>query len=185
MIRLKEKYAKEVVPKMMEKFGYKSPMAVPRVEKGSVNTGFGKLIVSKTGDDQKKTSQAILDDLSLICGQGAVLTKAKKAISSFKLRKGMAIGARATLRSKKMYDFLERMIHIGIPRVRDFRGIDQKSFDEKGNLTLAIKEHTSFSEISPEKVKNIFSFEMTAVTTAKTREEGMELLKLMGFPIKA
>lgn len=185
MIRLKEKYAKEVIPKMMEKFGYKSPMAVPRVEKVVINTGFGKLIVSKTGDEQKKTSQAILDDLSLICGQKPVLTKAKKAISSFKLRKGMAIGARVTLRSKKMYDFLERIIHIGFPRVRDFRGIDQKSFDEKGNLTVAVKEHTAFSEISPEKVKNIFSFEITVVVTAKTREEGVELLRLMGFPIKS
>jgi len=184
MLRLFEKYKKEVVPAMKEKFGYKNVMAVPKIEKAVVNTGFGRLVVGKTSEEQKKISNLILNDLSLICGQRPILTKAKKSISTFKIRKGMEIGAVVTLRGRKMYDFLDRLIHIALPRSRDFRGIEQKSFDKKGNLTIGIKEHMIFPEVSPEKAKTIFGFEITIVTTAKTREESIELLKLMGFPIK-
>ena len=182
-MRLKEKYQKEVVPKMMEKFSYKNIMVVPKISKIVCNIGFGKQVVGKTGEEQKKITEAILNDLSFICGQKAIGTRAKKSIASFKTRKGMLIGAKATLRGKKAYDFLERLINIALPRSRDFRGIEQKSID-KGNLTLAIKEHIAFPEISPEKVKQIFSFEITVVTTAEDKEQGMALLKLLGFPIK-
>jgi len=185
MLRLKDKYQKEVIPQMMERFGYKNKMAVPKIEKVVVNTGFGRLISGKTSEEQKKISEAILEDLSLICGQRPVLTKAKKSISGFKIRKGMPVGGMVTLRGKRMYDFLERLIHIGLPRSRDFRGIELRSFDKKGNLTLAIEEHIAFPEISPEKVKNIFGFEITIVNNAKNREEGIELLRLLGFPIKS
>ncbi len=184
MLRLQEKYKKEVIPKMIERFGYKSVMAVPRIKKVIMNTGFGRLIVGKTSEEQKKICDSILDDLTLICAQRPVLTKAKKAISGFKTRQGMPIGAMVTLRGKKMYDFLDRVIHIAFPRSRDFRGIDQKSFDKEGNLTVAIKEHIVFPEILPEKAKTIFGFEITIVTTTKTREKGIELLRFLGFPIK-
>ncbi len=180
-----EKYKKEVIPTMMERFGYTNPMAVPRIEKVLVNTGFGKLISGKSSDERKKIQEAILHDLALICGQWPTLTKAKKSIAGFKIRKGMSLGAMVTLRRKRMNDFLERLINIVLPRLRDFQGIDPKSFDRNGNLTIGIKEHIAFPEISPEKVKNIFGLEITVVTTAKTREEGIELLKLLGFPIKA
>jgi len=184
MIKLKEKYKKEIIPAMQEKFGFKNPLAVPKIEKVVINTGFGKLVVGKTGEEQKKIQQSILNDLSLVCGQRPALIKAKKSVSAFKLRKGMIIGAIVTLRGDKMYDFLERLIHIALPRSRDFRGIDVKAFDNKGNLTIGIKEHIIFPEISPEKAKIIFGFEITIVTTAKTREQGIELLRMMGFTIK-
>jgi len=184
MTRLQEKYMKEVIPLMMGKFGYKNPMAVPRIEKVVVNTGFGRLVSGKTSEEQKKISESILADLSLICGQRPVLTFAKKSISGFKIRKGMPIGACVTLRGQRMYDFLERLIHIGLPRSRDFRGIEQGSFDKKGNLTSAVKEQITFPEILPEKTKINFGFEITMVTKAKKREEGIELFKLLGFPIK-
>jgi len=183
-MHLREKYQKEVIPQMMEKFNYKNPMAVSKIEKVVINTGFGRLISNLTGQDQEKTVNFILNDLSLICGQNPVKTRAKKSIAGFKIRKGVPIGARVTLRRKKMYDFLERLIHIALPRSRDFRGIDSKSVDEKGNLTVGIKEHICFPEVSPEKAKSIFGLEITVVTTAKSREEGLELLRLMGFPIK-
>lgn len=183
-MKLLEKYKKEAIPAMMAKFGFKNAMAVPKIEKVIVNSGFGRMVAEKTSDEQKKICDAILNDLSLITGQKPNLTKAKKSISSFKIRQGLAVGARVTLRGKKMMDFLERLIHVGLPRSRDFRGIDQKSFDEKGNLSIGIREHICFPEISPEKVKTIFGFEVTVVTTAKKREEGIELLKLLGFPIK-
>jgi len=184
MLRLQEKYKKEVIPAMMEKFGYKNIMAVPRIRKVVVNTGFGKFIEGKTSEEQKKIYNSILEDLTLICAQRAVISQAKKSIAGFKIRKGMPVGAVVTLRGKKMYDFLDRVIHICLPRSRDFRGIDLKSFDRKGNLTIPIKEHIVFPEVSPERAKNIFGFEITIVTTAKTREEGIELLRLLGFPIK-
>lgn len=184
MMRLKERYQKEVIPKMMEKFGYKNPMAVPKIEKVSINTSFGRLVAGKTSEEQKKIRELILNDLALICGQSPILTKAKKSISGFKIREGMPIGGKVTLRRKKMYDFLERLIHIALPRSRDFQGIDTSSFDKKGNLTVAIKEQIAFPEVFPEKTKHIFGLEITVVTNAKKREEGLELLKLMGFPIK-
>lgn len=184
MLRLREKYNKEVVPAMQEKFGYKNKMAVPKLAKVTVNTGIGRLIVGKTSEEQKRIYQNILDDLALICGQRPVFTKSRKSIAGFKTREGMLIGAKITLRGKKMYDFLERVIHITLPRIRDFRGIDLKCFDKDGNLTIPIKEHLVFPEISPERVKIIFGLEITIVTTAKNREKSIELLRLLGFPIK-
>jgi large subunit ribosomal protein L5 len=184
-MKLLEKYKKEAIPAMMKKFGFKNAMAVPRIEKVVVNSGFGKMIAEKTSDEQKKICEAISNDLSLITGQKPNLTKAKKSISSFKIREGLSIGARVTLRGKKMLDFLERLIGIGLPRSRDFRGIDQKSIDKEGNLTIGIREHICFPEVSPEKVKTIFGFEVTIVTNAKKREEGIELFKSLGFPIKS
>ncbi len=185
MVRLLEKYQTEVIPKMKERFGYRNTMAVPKIEKVVVNTGFGRLIFGKTPEEQKKIYEPILEDLTLICGQRPILTKAKKSIAGFKTREGMPIGAAATLRRKKMYDFLERLIQIALPRSRDFRGIDSKSIDKKGNLTIAVKEHIAFPEILPERAKTIFGLEITVVTTTKSQEEGLELLKLLGFPIKS
>ena len=184
ILKLKEKYKKEVIPDMMEKFGCKNKMAVPKIEKVVVNTGFGRLVAGKTTDEQKKIQDAIFEDLTLICGQRPILTRAKKSISSFKIREGMTIGVKTTLRGKRMNDFLERLIHIVLPRSRDFRGIESKSFDKKRNLTIGIREHIAFPEISPEKAKDIFGLEITVVTTAKTREEGLEMLRLLGFPLK-
>lgn len=184
MIKLKEKYKKEVIPEMMKKFDYKNAMAVPIIEKVVINTGFGRLIAGRSSDEQRKISEAIANDLALITGQKAVLTTAKKAIAAFKTRKGLVIGSVVTLRKKKMYDFLEKLINIALPRSRDFQGIDSKSFDQKGNLTIGIREHISFPEVSLEKAKNIFSFEITITTTAKRKEESIELLRLIGFPIK-
>jgi len=183
-MRLPEKYKKEVIPEMMKKFDYKNSMAVPQILKVTVNTGFGKLISEKTSEEQKKILNSILDDLALIGAQHPILTKAKKSISGFKIRKGLPIGAKVTLRKKKMYDFLERLIRIALPRSRDFRGIEPSAFDKKGNLTIGIREQIVFPEVSPERAKNIFGLEITIVTNAKKREEGIELFKLLGFPIK-
>jgi large subunit ribosomal protein L5 len=184
MIKLKEKYNKEVVPAMQKKFGYKTPMAVPRLVKAVVNTSFGKFVTGKTGEEQKKIYMPILEDLALICGQRPVLTRAKKSIASFKTREGMPLGAMASLRGRKMYDLLEKIINIALPRSRDFRGLNPQSFDNRGNLTVAIKESIVFPEISPEKSKSIFGFEITIVSNARKREEGIELFKMLGFPIK-
>ncbi len=184
MSYLLKKYKDEVVPAMVKNFGYKSPMAVPKIKKVVVNTGFGRQVSGKSGEEQKKIQNAVLEDLKLVCGQKAILRMAKKSIASFKTRKGQAIGAAVTLRKKRMYDFLERLIQITLPRSRDFQGISQKGFDKRGNLTIGIKEHIVFSEVSPEKAKNIFGLEITITTNARNKEEGAALLKLMGFPIK-
>jgi len=184
MIHLRDKYKEEVIPAMKEKFGYRNNLAVPRIEKVVVNTSFGKLISGKTSAEQKKIYEVILGDLSLITGQKPLLTSAKKSIAGFKIRQGMPVGAAVTLRGGRMEDFLERLIHIALPRSRDFRGIPTSSIDKKGNLTVAIKEHIAFPEILPEKARSIFGLEITIVTTADTREEGLELLKLLGLPLK-
>ena len=185
MITLQEKYQKTAVPKLKEKFGYKNNLAVPKITKVVVNTGFGRQVAAKTGQEQKKFIESVLEDLTLISGQRAIPTKAKKSIASFKVREGMAVGAKITLRGKRMRDFLERLIHIVLPRTRDFQGISLKSVDKEGNLTLAVREHIAFPEILPEKVRDIFGLEITVVTTAKNKEEGLELLKLLGFPIRS
>jgi len=184
MIGLKEKYVKEVIPAMKERFGYKNIMAVPKIKKAIVNIGFGKRISGKTNDEQKKIYGSIMQDLGLVTGQLPVLTKAKKSISSFKLRQGMPVGTKVTLRGKRMHDFLDRVIHVVLPRTRDFQGIEIKSVDGGGNLTFAVKEHIAFPEIEPEKARNIFGLEISVVTTAKTQEQGLELFRLLGFPIK-
>ena len=184
IIPLTEKYNSAAVPEMMKKFGYKSRMAVPRIEKVVVNTGFGRQVAGKSTDEQKKISDSMLEDMTMICGQRGIKTLAKKSIASFKIREKMPLGIKVTLRGKKMTDFLERLIHLVLPRTRDFKGIDAKSVDKKGNLTLAIKEDIAFPEILPERAKNIFGLEVTVVTGANTKEEGLELFKLLGFPVK-
>lgn len=184
MVKLQEKYQKEVVPKMMEKFGYQSKMAVPKIKKVIINTGFGKLMVQKTKDEQKKFCDYVLDQLTQISGQKPILTKAKKSISAFKTRQGLPIGAKITLRRNKMFDFLEKLINITLPRSRDFQGIPLTSFDKSGNLNIGIKEHIAFPEISPEKAPLILGIEITVATTAKNKKEGLELFKLLGFPLK-
>ena len=181
---LKEKYTKEAMPALMEKFGYKNKMAIPRIVKVVINCGFGRMISGKGNDEQKKIYEAIVADLAAIAGQKPALRKTNKSIATFKTRQGMYLGAAVVLRKKKMFDFLERFIGTALPRMRDFQGINPDSFDKGGNLTYGVKEHIIFPEILPEKVKNIFGFEITVVTTAKTKEEGRELLRLLGFPFK-
>ena len=182
--RLSEKYVKEAVPAMIQKFGYKSIMAVPKIEKVVLNVGFGKRVSGKTSEEQKKIYTGVLNDLALIAGQAPVLTRAKKSIAGFKLRQGNPVGATVNLRGKRMYDFIERLVNIALPRSRDFNGIPVKSIDQSGNLNLAIKEHIAFAEIEPERAKSIFGLEVTVVTSAQNKEEGLELLRLLGFPIK-
>ncbi len=184
MKHLLEKYKKEVIPAMMKKFDYKNPMAVPKVEKVLFNVGFGALLSGKTGADRKKAQEYILTTISDIAGQKATLRQAKKSISTFKLRKGMPVGAAVTLRGRRMFDALERIIHIIMPRTRDFRGISQKNFDKRGNLTIGFKDYISFPEVVVEKEKGIFGLEITITTSAKSKEQGIGLLKFMGFPIK-
>ncbi len=184
MSELKKKYDKDVIKGMEEKFQYGNKMAVPKIVKVVINTGFGKIISPKTKDEQKRFNEYVVENIGLISGQKPVLTKARKSISSFKLREGSVIGAKVTLRGKKMYAFLEKLINIVMPRIRDFRGISAKIIDKNGNMNLGIKEHIVFPEISPEKSPIILGLEITIVTNAKSKEEGLELFKLLDFPIK-
>jgi large subunit ribosomal protein L5 len=175
---LKQKYIKEIIPEMKKQFGYCNNWAVPRMIKVVVNIGIGPYLK----DD--KAQEEIMRDLSLITGQKPMITLAKKAISSFKIRQGLAVGMKVTLRGKRMYDFIERLTNIVLPRTRDFRGLDAKSIDQDGNLSIGIKEHIIFPEISQEDLKRILGLEITIVTNAKKREQAIELFKLLGFPIK-
>lgn len=184
MTDLKKKYEKEVIKGMEEKFKYGNKMAVPKILKVVINTGFGKIITPKTRDEQKRFNEYIVENIGLISGQRPVLTKARKSISTFKLREGNVIGAKVTLRGKKMYNFIEKLINVVLPRVRDFRGISPKIIDKRGNMNLGIKEHIVFPEISPEKSPIILGLEITIVTNAKSKEEGLELFKLLDFPLK-
>jgi large subunit ribosomal protein L5 len=184
MQKIREKYQKEVIPQMMKKFGYKNPMAVPSIKKVVLNSSFGKEVVGKTGGEREKINKLITQDLSLIAGQHTNLIKSKKSIAGFKLREGLEIGAVATLRKDRMWDFLERFIHLSLPRSRDFKGLDPKSIDKRGNMSLGFKEHISFPEIFTEKEKTIFGLEVTVVTNAKSKEEGLELFRMLGFPMK-
>lgn len=177
-MKIKELYQKEIIPALKQKFGYKNNLAAPKIEKIVLNVGFGKHTKDKAYIDNIKKS------LSSISGQRAVLIKAKKSISSFKIREGMIIGAKVTLRGEKMYSFLEKLINITFPRVRDFRGISDKSVDNKGNISVGFKEHLAFPEIRADDMDNVHGLEVCVSTTAKTREEGLELFKLMGFPFK-
>ena len=178
MSRLLEKYRKTVIPAMQKVFNIENVMAVPKIEKVVINTGIGKLVK----DD--KTADRIAKELTLIVGQKPVYRKAKKSISGFKLREGVNVGISVTLRGERMYDFLDRLISIALPRSKDFRGIDSKNFDKTGNLNFGIKESSIFPEINYENVKDIFGLEITVVTTAQNREQGVALLKQLGFPIK-
>jgi large subunit ribosomal protein L5 len=174
--RLKEKYHSEVVPQLKEKFQYSSIMEVPKITKISINKGIGNAV------SDKKLVDIGVDELTTITGQKAVPTKAKNSVSNFKLREGMPIGARVTLRGDKMYEFLDRLMTIALPRVRDFRGVNDKGFDGRGNYTLGVKEQIIFPEISIDKIKAISGMDITFVTTAKTDEESYELLKAFGMP---
>lgn len=174
--RLKDKYLKEIVPALKQKFEYSSVMQVPKIEKICINKGMGVAVTDK------KLVDVALDEVTQITGQKAVSTKSKKAISNFKLRENMPIGVRVTLRGDKMYEFLDRLMSIALPRVRDFKGISNKGFDGRGNYTLGVKEQIIFPEISIDKVNKISGMDITFVTTAASDEESFELLKAFGMP---
>lgn len=184
MMRIEEKYKTKIIPKLKEISKKNNEFALPKIVKVVVNVGFGKLVGGKSKQERDKISEEIMHDLSIITGQKPILTKAKKSISAFKIRMGMPIGAKVTLRRKKMNDFLERLINIVLPRTRDFRGINLSCIDDSGNLNIGIKEQISFPEIAPENVKRIFGLEITVVTNAENRSEAIELFRLIGFPLK-
>ena len=174
--RLKEKYSAEIIPALTEQFGYKSVMRVPKLTKIVLSQGLGDAVADK------KIIDAAVEDLSRIAGQRAVATISKKDISNFKLRKGMPVGSKVTLRGDNMYDFLDRLIAVSLPRTRDFRGISSKGFDGRGNFNFGVKEHIIFPEIDIDKVNRILGMDITFVTTADTDEEGNALLTAFGFP---
>ncbi|HMR82289.1 MAG TPA: 50S ribosomal protein L5 [Niabella sp.] len=176
--RLAAKYKSEVVPALVKKFAYESVMQAPRLEKICVNRGVNGAVTDK------KLVDVAVDELTTITGQKAVITQSKKDISNFKLRKHMPIGARVTLRGEKMYEFLDRLISVALPRVRDFKGINEKSFDGRGNYTMGVTEQIIFPEIDIDKVNKITGMDITFVTTAHTDEEAYELLKELGMPFK-
>ena len=174
--RLKKMYIDDIIPNLMEKLKYKSVMQVPKIKKISINQGLGAAV------NDKKLIQAGVDELTLIAGQKAVATKAKKSISNFKLREGMPIGAKVTLRGDMMYEFLDRLISVAIPRVRDFRGLNNKGFDGNGNYTLGVKEQIIFPEISIDKINKVTGMNITIVIDSNTDKESFELLKAFGMP---
>ena len=173
---LKKKYQDEVAPALMQKFGYKSTMQIPRLEKIVVNVGCSE------ARENAKVLDAVVNDLTTITGQKAVITKAKKSVANFKLREGMPIGAKVTLRGNKMWEFLDRLFNVALPRVRDFRGISADAFDGRGNYALGVKEQLIFPEIEYDKIDKIRGMDIVVCTTAKTDEEARELLKLVGAP---
>ena len=176
MARLKELYAKDVAPALMKKFGYTSVMQIPKMEKIVLNVGAGE------ARENPKVMDAIVGDLGKITGQKAVLCKARKSVANFKLREGMVIGAKVTLRGEQMYEFMDRLFNVALPRVRDFRGINANGFDGRGNYNMGIKEQLIFPEIEYDKIDKVRGMDITFVTTAKTDEESRELLTLMGAP---
>lgn len=176
MARLKEKYVKEVAPALMKQFGYKSVMQIPKLDKVVVNVGCGEV------KDNAKIMDAILSDLAQITGQKAIVCKAKKSVANFKLREGMPIGAKVTLRGERMYEFVDRLFSVALPRVRDFRGINGNSFDGRGNYAVGIKEQLIFPEIDYDKIDAVRGMDICFVTTANTDEEAKELLKALGAP---
>ncbi len=178
MTRLKEIYIKEVIPQLMKKFGYGNVMEVPRLEKITLNMGLGEAI------QNIKILDAAVEELTLVAGQRAVVTKAKRSIAAFKLREGMPIGVMVTLRRDRMYEFLDKLVNVALPRVRDFRGVSPKAFDGRGNYTLGIREQIIFPEINFDKIDKVKGLNVSIVTTAKTDEEGKELLQLLGMPFR-
>lgn len=178
MNRLKEKYIKEIVPSLMSKFNYKSVMQVPKLEKIVVNIGVGDAV------QNSKALDNAVEELTLITGQKPVVTRAKKSIAGFRLREGMPIGAKVTLRGERMYDFLDKLVSVSLPRVRDFRGVSKNAFDGRGNYTLGIKEQLIFPEIDYDKVAKVRGMDIVIVTTANTDEESRELLTQLGMPFK-
>lgn len=178
MARLYDRYRQEIVPSLMEKFQYKNVMQVPRIERVVLNIGVGEAI------QNPKALDGAVNDLRIIAGQKPVITKARKSIAGFKLRENMAIGCKVTLRGDRMYDFLDKLINLALPRVRDFRGVSPQAFDGRGNYSLGIKEQTIFPEIEYDKIDKIRGLEVIIVTTAKTDEEARELLRGMGMPFR-
>ena len=176
MPNLKTKYEQEVAPALMSKFGYKSPMQIPKIDKIVVNVGCGE------ARDNAKVMEAVVRDLGTITGQKAIVTKAKKSVANFKVREGMPIGAKVTLRAERMWEFLDRLFNVALPRVRDFRGINANSFDGRGNYALGVKEQLIFPEIDYDKIDKIRGMDIVICTTAKTDEEAKELLELIGAP---
>ena len=179
MARLKDQYVKDVSPALMKKFSYKHVMQIPKVEKVVINMGVSDAV------GNPKSLDAAVADLTIIAGQKPVVTKAKKSISAFKIREGMSIGTKVTLRGERMYHFLDKLFSVAMPRVRDFRGISPKAFDGRGNYTMGVKEQLIFPEIEYDKIDKIRGMDITIVTTAQTDEEARELLKLMGMPFSA
>ncbi|WP_374411393.1 50S ribosomal protein L5 [Novosphingobium colocasiae] len=177
--RLRSKYDAEIVKAMTEKFGYKNVMEIPRIEKITLNMGVGE-----ASQDKKKVTTAAAE-MEAISGQKPVITKARKSIAQFKLREGMPIGCKVTLRRERMYEFLDRLITIAMPRIRDFRGLNPKSFDGRGNYAMGLKEQIIFPEISYDKIEKVRGMDIIVTTTAKTDEEARELLRLFGFPFPA
>ena len=178
MALLEKVYKDECIPALMERFGYKNLLQVPRITKVSLNMGLGEAI------QNPKLLDSAVEELTLIAGQRAVVTRAKKSIAAFKVRAGMPIGCRVTLRGRRMWDFLTKLIHLAIPRIRDFRGISRKAFDGRGNYTLGIKEHIIFPEIDYDKVDKVKGLNCTIVTTADTDEEALVLLESLGMPFR-
>ncbi len=176
MSRLKSIYNDEIVPAMIKKFGYKNVMEVPKLDKIVINMGVGE------AKENAKTLDSAMKDMEVITGQKAVVTKAKNSVANFKIREGMPIGCKTTLRGEKMYDFMDRLVNLALPRVRDFRGVSADSFDGRGNYALGIKEQLIFPEIEYDKVEKVRGMDVIVVTTAKTDEEARELLKLFGMP---
>ena len=179
MARLKEFYNQEVAPAMMKKFGYSNVMQIPKVAKIVINMGVSEAV------GNPKALDAAVADLTMISSQKPIVTKAKKSISAFKVREGMSIGTKVTLRSERMYHFMDKLLNVALARVRDFRGISPKAFDGRGNYTLGVKEQLIFPEMEYDKIDKIRGMDITIVTTAKTDEEARELLKLMGMPFSA
>ena len=174
--RLQERYEKEVVPAMMEKFGYKNIMQVPKIEKVVINMGVGE------AKDNPKVLESAVSDLQIIAGQKPVLTRAKKSVANFKIRENMALGCKVTLRKTNMYEFVDKLVSIALPRVRDFRGVSAKAFDGRGNYSLGIKEQLIFPEIEYDKVDKVRGMDIIFVTSANTDEEARELLRFLGMP---
>ena len=177
-MNIKELYQKEVAPKLKEKFSLKNSFEVPRIMKVVINVGIGRHAKEKAYIDE------VQSNIAMICGQKPVLTLAKKSISSFKVRKGMNVGVAVTLRGAKMYDFIDKLVKISIPRVRDFRGLSPKLIDNTGNLSIGFKEQSIFAEIKEDEITNYHGVQVSLATTAKNREQGLELFKLLGFPFK-
>lgn len=188
MSNLEENYMERVIPLLKGKFGYMNIFAVPKIEKIVVNSGVGKLVASSRGTNASASEDQIIADIieemMLITGQRPQVILAKKSIAGFKLRKGTITGLRVTLRGKVMYDFLDRLINISFPRIRDFRGLDEKSVDEHGSMTIGIREQIAFAEIPHDRVRRIWGMEVTIVTSAKTKKEGVELLREIGIPFR-
>lgn len=178
MNRLKEKYTKEITPSLMEKFEYTSVMQVPKVEKIVINMGVGDAVANA------KSLEKAVEELTLISGQKPVITHAKKSIAAFRLREGMAIGTKVTLRGERMYEFLDKLVTVSLPRVRDFRGISNRSFDGRGNYTLGVKEQLIFPEVDYDRVDKVRGMDIVIVTTANTDEESKELLTQLGMPFQ-